>query len=866
MHGRRAACVVGDRVVTHAELADLVDERRLALGATSRLVVVHGSNTLDFVVTYLAALDGGHPVIIAKDARSAASLGARFGAAVGVDASAFSAVRIERLDASPHQSFHSDLAALMTTSGSTGSPKLARLSHDAVTSNAIAIAESLDLGADDRAITSLPLHYCYGLSVVTSHLAVGGSVVLTDTSVVDPCFWSAVVDHGVTTLAGVPHTFDMIDRLADDVLATPSLRRVTQAGGRMKPDIVERLAGYGVRYGWDLVVMYGQTEATARMACLSTNDVFAAPASVGVAILGGHLRVDPVPGADSGVGEVVYTGPNVMMGYATNAEDLRRGHDLDELRTGDLGRFDEAGNLEIVGRLNRFIKLHGKRVDLDHLESELGNEIAGQTCVVGDDDGVVVAVVDGAESAAGLDGQMREAIADRLEIPAGRVLVLRVDEMPTTSSGKTDGPALIEAARGLDRSTACSAESRPDESVAAAFAAVFGFVPEPVATFASLGGDSFSYVEMSIRLESVLGMLPSDWHLRPVAELESLREHRPAQTWWHRCSRSIDTSVVLRAVGILLIVCTHMGIFRLAGGAHALLAVVGYNVARFQLVPDDLAGRARRSAITVARIAVPTSVWVGLNMLLVGGYSLGAMLLVNNYTGSANRTDGRWEYWYFEAFVQIMIVLAIVFSIRSVRRAEQARPFVFAIGVLGLTWLFRFEVVNLGGAYNEIFRPHTVACFVALGWCAQRASTNAQRILVTVLAAVTTLGYFETVGRVDQLDRELRILAAVLALVWIRSIRIPTPVAAVIGKIAAASMWIFLIHWQVWPLFTPWLDDRVAYLATIGVGVGVWCAVGKADDGIRRWRQRRIEGRSTRSHVSNADTVISNSDATPVSA
>jgi hypothetical protein len=253
-------------------------------------------------------------------------------------------------------------------------------------------------------------------------------------------------------------------------------------------------------------------------------------------------------------------------------------------------------------------------------------------------------------------------------------------------------------------------------------------------------------------------------------------------------------------------------------------------------------------------------------MLLVGGYSIGAMLLVNNYTGSSNRTDGRWEYWYFETFVQIMAVLAIVLSVRSVRRAEQARPFAFAIGVLGLTWLFRFEIVNLGGAYNEIFRPHTVACFVALGWCAQRAATNAQRLLVTVLAVVTTLGYFETVGRVDQLDREIRILVAVLALVWIRSVRIPTPVAAIVGKVAAASMWIFLVHWQVWPLFTPWLNDRVAYVITIGVGVGVWCVVGKASDAIVERRQRRMDGRSTSSHVSSADMVISSSDATPVSA
>lgn len=866
-YGGRTACIVGDRVVTHAELADLVAERRRELGATRHLVVLHGTNSLEFVVTYLAALDGHHPVVVAADHRSALTLGERMGATLGVDASSAGSARIDQMDTGRTPTPHRDLAVLMSTSGSTGSPKLVRLSLDAITSNALAIAQALGIRADDRAITSLPLHYCYGLSVVTSHLAVGASVVLTDTSVVDPCFWKAVEDHDVTTLSGVPHTFEMIERLKDDVLAAPSLRRVTQAGGRMGPDAVERFARRGHRHGWEFFVMYGQTEATARMSILPSNRALSAPTSVGMPIPGGNIRLDPVPEADSGVAEVVYTGPNVMMGYATSADDLSRGYDIDELRTGDLGRFDGAGNLEIVGRLNRFVKLHGKRIDLDHLTDEItGNGIDPTSVhVTGDDEGIVIGILDRDAREASLDEEMRVAVAERGDVPRGRVLAIRVPELPRTSSGKADGAVLIESARQLAAATT-DQRTEADATVADAFRQVFGFRPGPDATFAGLGGDSFSYIEMSIRLEPLLGSLPSDWHLRPVADLEAVRTLRPTSTRWRRWTRNVETSFMIRAVGILLIVGTHMGIFRLAGGAHALLAVVGYNVARFQLSAADVPGRSRRSFLTVARIALPTSIWIGLNMLLVGGYSLGAVLLVNSYTGSAHRSDGRWEYWYFEAFVQIMIVIALVFSVSSVRRAERARPFMFALGVLGLTWLFRFEIVNIGGAYNEIFRPHTVASFVAIGWCAQRASNTTQRIIVTVLAAITTLGYFETVGRSDQLDRELRILAAVLALVWIGSVRLPTPVAVVITRLAAASMWIFLVHWQVWPMFTPWLDDRTAFVATIAVGVGVWWTVEAVSRAIAEWRQRRIEGRSTSSQVSSPDTVTNSSDATPVSA
>ncbi len=860
--GSRSAIFVGDRVVHFAELADLIDDRRRELGATPQLVVLHGTNTLDFVVTYLAALDGRHPVIVTATESAAATAGSIFGASIEVAAT--ESAQIRRLEPSRALDWHPDLAAMMSTSGSTGSPKLVRLSLASVTSNALAIAQSLDLGSHDRAITSLPLHYCYGLSVVTSHLAVGGSVVLTDTSVVDPCFWSAVNEHDVTTLAGVPHTFELISRLSRDVLAAPSLRRVTQAGGRMAPETVEVLARVGERHGWKLYVMYGQTEATARMACLSPSFLPGSASSVGSAIPGGALRIDPIEQGEPGAGEIVYAGPNVMMGYASSPTDLQRGHDLDELRTGDIGRFDDDGNLEIVGRLSRFVKLHGKRTDLDALRNELRTRVAETVHVAGDDMGLVVGVVDATASAITEDDAIRATVADLAGVPAGLVCAVRLRELPMTASSKVDAPALIEAARaaGAHRDEAAGT----NVTVFDEFEVVFGQRPDPTATFARLGGDSFTYVEMSIRLESILGSLPGDWHLRPLAELEQIRLDQPSPSRLQRWTRLVDTSVLIRAIGILLIVCTHMRVFRLAGGAHALLAVVGYNVARFQLLPQEVPDRARRVVTTIGRIAVPTSVWIGVNLVLAGGYSLGAVLLVNNYTGSANRTEGRWEYWYFEAFVQIMIVLALVFSIGRVRQAERARPFAFALGVLGLTLLFRFEVVNLGGAYNEIFRPHTVACFVALGWCAQRAATVAQRLLVTVLAVVTTLGYFETVGRVDQLDRELRILAAVLALVWIRSVRLPTPVAAVVGKVAAASMWIFLVHWQVWPMFTPWLDDRVAFLLTIAVGTAVWWGVGRASQLVGELRQRRTDGRKTRSHVSSADTAISSNAATPVSA
>ena len=257
-------------------------------------------------------------------------------------------------------------------------------------SNALAIAEYLALSPDDRAITTLPLHYCYGLSVLHSHLAAGAGIVLTTASVVDPCFATAMRDRGVTNVAGVPHTFELLERAGPEVLAVPTLRLVTQAGGRMAPERVRAWAERTSRWGADLYVMYGQTEATARMAYLPPAHGVDAPAGDRPGRPWRPLRAAAGRRPAAGVGELIYRGPNVMLGYATTDEDLARGGTLDELATGDLARYDErAGVYEIVGRRSRFVKPFGLRIELDAIERALAAD-GIDAVATGDDDRLVV--------------------------------------------------------------------------------------------------------------------------------------------------------------------------------------------------------------------------------------------------------------------------------------------------------------------------------------------------------------------------------------------------------------------------------------------------------------------------------------------
>ncbi len=475
---------------------------------------------------------------------------------------------------------------------------------------------------------------------------------MTGRSVTDPAFWELAREGGATGLAGVPHTFALLDRVGFAEMDLPRLRYVTQAGGRMAPEDVRRWAGVGRRRGWRLVVMYGQTEATARMAYLPPERAARAPGAVGVPIPGGDIELRPVPETDApGVGEIVYRGPNVMLGYAHEAADLALPRTVTELRTGDLGRWDDAGLLEVVGRRSRFVKPFGLRVDLDALERMLAGEGVPALCA-GDDRRLVVAAAEagGEERAAGL-------LAERLGLPAGALAVLGVPEPPRLPSGKPDYAALLALAP--------PPAPAPAGGVAAVVREVLGVREvRDEDTFAGLGGDSLSYVEMSLALEELLGRVPADWPRMTVAELSAV-----APAGRGRGTR-LETGLALRGAAILLVVASHMTAFWPAGGAHLLLALAGHSFARFQLAAVDAPRRLARWSAAIGRIALPASAWIGLQMLIAGGYSVGALLLVNAYTGDPALTGRRWEYWFIEALVQILAVAALLFAIPAARRLD----------------------------------------------------------------------------------------------------------------------------------------------------------------------------------------------------
>lgn len=334
---------------------------------------------------------------------------------------------------------HPELALLLTTSGSTGSPKLVRLSRENIESNTRSIVEYLGLTEDERPVTNLAMSYSYGMSILNTHLMAGAPVVLTRHSVLERVFWELVRREKVTSLAGVPYTYRMFRRVGLMEMDLPWLTTLTQAGGKLPEALHLTFAEWADRTDRRFFVMYGQTEAAPRMGYLPAEQAVDKCGSMGVAIPGGTFRLLGEDGAEltgpGQVGELVYRGANVAMGYAQGPEDLCLGDEWEGLlRTGDMARRDEDGYYYIVGRKKRFLKLYGNRVNLDEVERMLAAAWPeAEVACVGEDDLLRVFFAGGAE---GLEEAMVTRLCDRLAFPPRTFQVLRLEHLPKSESGK----------------------------------------------------------------------------------------------------------------------------------------------------------------------------------------------------------------------------------------------------------------------------------------------------------------------------------------------------------------------------------------------------------------------------------------------
>ena len=273
----------------------------------------------------------------------------------------------------PFSAFQDDLAVLMPTSGSTGAPRFVKVSHGNLIANTEAIIRSQRLGADEKAMLIMPISYCFGASVLHTHLYQGGSVVFDGRFMFPDKVLRAINDYGCTSFAGVPTVYNILLRRSNvRTMTFPTLRRFLQAGGVLAPQSIEEMQA--IVPGAEFFVMYGQTEATARISCLPPERLRDKLGCAGVPLE--NLKVRIVDDQEREVpkgsfGHILVSGPSVCEGYFDEPEVSQAKFRDGWLHTGDVGLLDKDGYLWIQGRTSDFIKIRGYRVGLADVEARI---------------------------------------------------------------------------------------------------------------------------------------------------------------------------------------------------------------------------------------------------------------------------------------------------------------------------------------------------------------------------------------------------------------------------------------------------------------------------------------------------------------
>jgi len=819
----------GERL-SYADLARRADAfAAQCLGPGRRLVLLQLANDIESVVRYAGALRAGHAVILTGDdpAGKAARIVETYAPDVCISASGAVVFPNGRAAAGI---LHPDLALCLSTSGSTGATRMVRLSGRAIDANARSIVEYLGLGADERAITSLPLHYSYGLSILHSHLACGASLILTGRSLTDADFWTLFQREGATSLAGVPHSFELLDAAGFPEMDLPTLRYVTQAGGRLPAAMVRKYGLWAQESGRRFYVMYGQTEAAPRMAWLPPERLLDHPDCIGVPVPGGSFDLIDEEGrsiaGDGVTGELVYRGPNVMMGYAASRGDLAKGHDTDALHTGDLA--ERRGDLiRIVGRRSRFCKPFGLRISLDELEAALAQK--GVAAAVAGNDGLIAIACrrqgenDACRGQGNGDSIARE-LGQAFGLPAALFDVEWMDEWPRLPSDKTDYPAILQAAEARR-------ELRPaagrEASIAEAFAALLGRAEVSADdSFVTLEGDSLSYVAAASELDRRLGYLPEGWENLMVAEIDAL----VPKTARSEVLKAYDSETLLRALAITGVVANHAASgteWHFGGGADVLMLLVGFSLARFNFA--RLSGGRSFDVLwsVIRRVILPYCLILWAYGLFYRDIPASSFLLLSNF-------EGRFQsfltpYWFMEALLQSMILIALLFRIRRVRAAAETDPFLFGLWFLGGALALKvgaFAIFQHSALQN--MTPDAVLPLIACGWLLFFARTPVRKMI----AAAAALGFaalhvsapalggwdYAVVGQY----RLPWLLAAVAALLFVPRVPLPPLMAKVVTWVSGASFTIYLVH--VLPVHLMRYElhvDHAPLIVLVALGMGI---------------------------------------------
>lgn len=439
------AIITNDKIYTYRELTEKSREFETIIEKGS-LVLCKNKSSFESIAFYVASLSKGFKCILMSpdtNALTTKEIQHRYKAEYIVTENTQSE-RIEILRMKNSESkIANNIALLMPTSGSTGSPKMVIQTYKNIYSNMLSILEYLPINENDRMITNLPMFYTYGLSCINTHLHAGAEIIVENRSITTRGFWETYAKYKPTSFSGVPYNYEVINRLGMDLLFTNELKYITQAGGKMSIELTKSIAERAEQRGTSVYIMYGQTEATARMAYLPPEELTRKIGSIGKAIPGGEINIsknDRYIYNGHECGELEYTGNNVTPGYAQTRKDLiSEATDKNILKTGDIGYKDKDGFYYIIARKSRIAKINGERIDLDYISNAIENIVKCNCAVITNDRILGVFLENGDHDTR----KLKEFLKSQYGIKTRDIKIKTMSYLPRTQTGKINYKELV---------------------------------------------------------------------------------------------------------------------------------------------------------------------------------------------------------------------------------------------------------------------------------------------------------------------------------------------------------------------------------------------------------------------------------------
>lgn len=755
------------------------------------------------------------------------------------------------------------------TSGSTGEPKGIVTHHAPLVHFIEWHAQCHSLSQDDRFSLLSGLGHDPVYRDVFTPLSIGAKVVIPAQSIViDPFALAAwIQENEISIIHLTPPLGKLIETGAKPRrLELGALRYLFWGGEALSNTLYKQIRV--VAPNAVSVNFYGTTETPQAMAHHPLdNEADNAKIPLGKGIEGAQLLVVNKSNqlvSEGEAGEILIRSPYLSLGYwndtlqtrekfvvnpFTNAE-----HDIC-YRTGDLGTYLVDGSVSFLGRGDSQVKIRGHRIELTEIEGALSRHPRIKQCVVLANHATSLArlvaycVVTTPVSSSELRDHVGKELPDYM-VPA---LFVFLDAIPLTPNGKIDRRALPSIDKEAPMSS--SQDLSPLALLLVAAWSEILEVPRIDAnlSFVELGGDSLSFVQASMALESLIGHLPDQWEMIPVRQLcELSHKTRPSRF----SLRAMEVPVLLRVMSILLIVIGHMDLFSkwlIAGETKVLFIVSGISLARFQLQAINERGNARTLVKSIVSIATPTILYVILVQIVFDRVHWQTVLLVSNWFPES--VVGTFTYWYIEVLLQMILIIGFALSFERVRKTVMSNPFrnlVIATCVLAVAdILINAYLFDATALYDRV--PQHYLAIMVLGMAIHYANSSVQKWVVSAVTVIVLGGQdLLVIYGPHQLDIRGYVdiaLPAVLVVIWVKSIPVPGLIARGLALIASSTLYIYLTHFQFQSLARhivdlPALSVVIALVGGVGVGY-VWNKVVRIT--LMRWNRGKKK--------TSADTV-----------